>query len=377
MPQFGRTFHFLTESMPPYTLEQPAPTDIHTRFAALRSRLQIPQSELARWLGVSSSHLRQIESGRQMPTGNVARLLEALETRSAREPLLMHEPASEEPKEPEPLVTLPPHALAALENFQTGPPPAPVPLRETEGAIALPVMNEEPNIADRVRAVREHFGITRPRLASWMGVSRQYITNIENGKRISAPVLKLIERLEQDIRDQKSAVPTPEAPAALVEAQEPEADPTPSPPPLPAPEKQPIVFRPRLAAIPLLSLREAHAIDLPEHADRLALEHFAFTVGDPHAFALRLTGDAMSPQHIEGELAVVYPHTQPHTGDRVIARLQTGQSSEVVFRIYGTSDHGNSVVLSSLNPTYPPITVRRDEVVWIYPVAATVRHLLG
>jgi DNA-binding transcriptional regulator YiaG len=368
--------------MPPYTLEHPVPTDIHTRFSALRSRLQIPQSELARWLGVSSSQLRLIESGRQLPTGNVARLLDALETRSVSAPLLMHEPASEKSKEPEPIVTLPPHALAALDTFQTEPPPTLVPLKETEGAIALPEMNEEPSIADRVRAVREHFGITRPRLASWMGVSRQYVTNIENGKRISAPVLKLIERLEQDIRDQQSTPADPEPSATPTEAKLPEPDvsvapPAPAPAPLPEPEKQPIVFRPRLAAIPLLSLREAHGIDLPEHADRLALEHFAFTVGDPHAFALRLTGDAMSPQHIEGELAIVYPHTQPHTGDRVIARLQSGQSSEVVFRIYGTADQGGTVVLSSLNPTYPPITVRRDEVVWIYPVAATVRHLLG
>lgn len=363
--------------MPPYTLEHPSTTDIHTRFASLRERLQIPQHELARWLGVSSAHLRQIERGRQPPSGNVARLLEALETGSVRTPLLMHEP--EEAPLPEPIVTLPPHALAALDLVQTDSSPAILPLRETEGAVALPPMNEEPSIADRVRAVREHFGITRPRLASWMGVSRQYITNIENGKRISAPVLKLIERLEQDIRDQKSADPAA-APVSddteVIEATPASSSPPP-PPPLPAPEPQPIVFRPRLAAIPLLSLREAQGIDLPEHADRLALEHFAFTVGDPHAFALRLTGDAMSPQHSEGELAIVYPHSLPHTGDRVVARLKDGTGSDVVFRIYGTADHGRSIVLSSLNPAYPPITVDRDEVVWVFPIAATVRHLLG
>jgi transcriptional regulator with XRE-family HTH domain len=356
--------------MPPIALDSPTLHEISARCIALRDRLSIPQTELARWLGVSPSYISHLERGTQVPSGNVLRLFRELESQSAHSPLNMHEPKASISHE-NPLVTLSPEALETLSRIEFDLTPETLPLRETEGAIALPLMNDEPTIADRVRAVREHFGIKRPRLAQWMGVSRQYITNIENGKKVSAPVIKLIERLEQDIRDQVVRPVTPAT--AQTEVPPPEASlPEPSPP-----EPPPIAYRPRLTAIPLLSLREARGIDAAENADRLAVEHFAFTVGDPHAFALRLSGDAMSPQHAEGELAVVYPHSLPHTGDRVIARLRDDQDGDVVFRIYGATDHGRSIVLSSLNPAYPPITVSREEVIWIYPVAATVRHLLG
>ena len=350
--------------------ERSALSDISARCTALRERLSIPQTELARWLGVSPGYISHLEHGTQVPSGSVIRLFVELESRSAHAALSMHEPLAIISHEI-PLVTLSPDALQALDRIRIDLPPETLPLQETEGAIALPPMNDEPSIADRVRAVREHFGIKRPRLAQWMGVSRQYITNIENGKKVSAPVIKLIERLEQDIREQL-AQPSPSAmePPAV---KQPEATlPEPGPP-----EPAPIVYRPRLTAIPLLSLREARGIDTAENADRLAIEHFAFTVGDPHAFALRLSGDAMSPQHAEGELAIVYPHSLPHTGDRVIASIRDEQDGDVVFRIYGTANQGRSIVLSSLNPAYPPITVSREEVIWIYPVSATVRHLLG
>lgn len=333
-----------------------------SRFTQLRTRLGVPQKELARWLGVSSEHVSQLEHGRQAPSVPLFQLFEKLEEESTLHRLVMHEPVT---PEPEPVAKgLPPEALAVLDQVQPTDAPSP------PSPMVSPSKRPTTALAQRVKALRDLLGVTRPKLAVMMGVSRQYITNIENGKRASKPIMKLVEKMEAEFAPKRivpEPLPQPTEHAKTLLIQQ----------PIPPMAAGVTLISPRLAAIPLISMRDALLLSSPLHSARFAREHFAFGVTDPEAFAMRISGDSMQPLHVDGEIAILYPQTQPRTGDRVIVRVHDDVGGAVLFRIYNSTDHGRSVMLTSPNPVAPPITLSRDEILWICPVASTVRHLIA
>ncbi|MDB6005958.1 MAG: hypothetical protein JWR15_2945 [Prosthecobacter sp.] len=347
------------------------------RCLSLRQKLRVSKPELAHWLGVGRSYVNVMEKGRQAPSRPVFQLIEKLEAAANLKQLAMHMPQPDTSPLHTEMAGLPPAAIEALDRL-VQPEEKPAPVQAIAKPVQKPVLREKNAFALRVAALREKMGVTRPKLAQRLGVSRQYVTKIENGAHASLPVIKLIEKLEAEINasaviaaatvhDSSSAVPT-------------------APPPAPAPvaadipafsiPAAPVQGTSRITSLPVLTIPAARALTSPALAAFTAAEHFAFSVTDPDAFAMRLSGDAMLPQHHDGELAVLYPNSLPHTGNRVIARLSDSLGGDVLFRIYSTADHGHSVVLSSLNPLYPPVTLSPDEIVWIYPVATTVRQML-
>lgn len=350
--------------MPSTAIDLRRLAEFPTRFTKLRSRLGVPQKELARWLGVSSEHVSQLEHGRQAPSAPLFQLFEKLEEKSTHQQLVMHEPAA---SEPEPIALgLPPEALALLDQVQPADIAAPI----TPPPKVAPAERPTTVLAQRVKALRDLLGVTRPKLAVMMGVSRQYITNIENGKRASKPIMKLVEKMEAEFAPKRSLpepLPEPKQPAKTPLIQQ----------PIPPMAAGVTLISPRLAAIPLISMRDALLLSSPLHSARFACEHFAFGVTDPEAFAMRISGDSMQPLHVDGEIAILYPQFQPRTGDRVIVRVHDDVGGAVLFRIYNSTDHGRSVMLTSPNPVAPPITLSRDEILWTCPVASTVRNLLS
>lgn len=359
------------------------------RCQSLRQKLRVSKPELASWLGVGRSYVSVMEKGRLAPSRPVFQLIEKLEAAANLKQLAMHMP------QPDTTATsstgmagLPPEAIAALdrlvqpeEEAPSASSPAPAPTMPAE----KPVQREKNPFALRVASLRARMGVTRPKLAQRLGVSRQYVTKIENGAHASLPVIKLIEKLEAEVLNGTAATSestlhdTPAAalasapasqPAAVIEAP---AASAPLPHSIPA---APVPGMPRISALPVLTIPAARDLTAPSLAAFSATEHFAFSVTDPDAFAMRLAGDAMLPQHHDGELAILYPNSLPHTGNRVIARLSDSLGGDILFRIYSTADHGHSIILSSLNPLYPPVTLTPDEIVWLYPVATTVRQML-
>lgn len=325
-----------------------------SRSRSLRTRLGIPQSELARWLGISLAQLSQLEHGRQAPPLQIARLLEKLESEIARHRLTMHPTQQPNPLQP-PRNSLPPSAIAALDQVQTG----------TQPAKPSPQSNpKSTTLASRVKTLRDHLGITRPKLAVMMGVCRQYITKVENGAQASLPFVKLVERMESEMNRSKSQ--TEPSPATSLPSS---SQSNPSQPVHPTSA--------RIAVIPLLAHRDTLLLASPKNASRFAREHFPFSITDPGAFAIRVSGDAMHPLHTDGEIAVVYPETAPRTGDRVIVRIHDDIGGEVLFRILTGTSVGSQVTLSSPNPVYPPLVIDRSQIQWMCPVAATIRQLLS
>ncbi|OYW74181.1 MAG: hypothetical protein B7Z37_18985 [Verrucomicrobia bacterium 12-59-8] len=343
------------------------------RCLSLRQKLRVSKPELAHWLGVGRSYVTVMEKGRQAPSRPVFQLIEKLEAAANLKQLAMHMPQPDTTAATE-LAGLPPAAIEALDRL-VQPEEKPAPAK----AVEQPVKGEKNAFALRVAALREKMGVTRPKLAQRLGVSRQYVTKIENGAHASLPVIKLIEKLEAEIQNRAAdhtAVPAPDHAASSAATAAPTvADPVGVAPSFSMPAA-PVAGTPRLTALPVLTIPAARDLTVPAQAAFASTEHLAFSVSDPDAFAMRLSGDAMLPQHHDGELAVLYPNSMPHTGDRVIARLSDSLGGDVLFRIYSTADHGHSIVLSSLNPLYPPVTLSPEEIVWIYPVASTVRQML-
>lgn len=356
------------------------------RCLSLRQKLRVSKPELAHWLGVGRSYVTVLEKGRQAPSRPVFQLIEKLEAAANLKQLAMHMPQPDTSSPPTEMAGLPPAAIEALDRLvQPEPAPAPTPAPvSAANPVEKPVIREKNTFALRVAALREKMGVTRPKLAQRLGVSRQYVTKIENGAHASLPVIKLIEKLEAEIQNESAAATT----AVAAEHETVSAASTP-PQPAPAPvapavahspafsiPAAPASVTPRIALLPVLTIPAARELASPAQAAFAAAEHFAFSVSDPDAFAMRLAGDAMLPQHHDGELAILYPNSLPHTGNRVIARLSDSLGGDVLFRVYSTADHGHSIVLSSLNPLYPPVTLSPEEIVWIYPVSSTVRQMM-
>ncbi|MDI1313759.1 LexA family transcriptional regulator [Prosthecobacter sp.] len=344
------------------------------RCLSLRQKLRVSKPELAHWLGVGRSYVTVLEKGRQAPSRPVFQLIEKLEAAANLKQLAMHMPQPDATTAPTEMAGLPPAAIEALDRLvqqeETSAPPAP--------PIEPPVIREKNAFSLRVAALREKMGVSRPKLAQRLGVSRQYVTKIENGAHASLPVIKLIEKLEAEIQNATgiAAATVHENISVAPTAPQPAPAPVVAETPAPSIPTAPAHWPPRIAPLPVLTISAARDLTAPAQAVFAATEHFPFSVSDPDAFALRLTGDAMQPQHHEGELAILYPNSVPHTGNRVIARLSNSLGGDVLFRVYSTADHGHSIVLSSLNPLYPPVTLSPEEIVWIYPVASTVRQML-
>jgi phage repressor protein C with HTH and peptisase S24 domain len=84
-------------------------------------------------------------------------------------------------------------------------------------------------------------------------------------------------------------------------------------------------------------------------------------LADPKVYALRISGDSMAPLYRDGDLIIVSPGAPIRIGDRVVARLATG---EVMAK---SLQHRNArrIDLASFNPAFPPLSLPAEQVAWI------------
>jgi len=86
-------------------------------------------------------------------------------------------------------------------------------------------------------------------------------------------------------------------------------------------------------------------------------------VTDPSAYALKVKGDSMSPKLDENDIVIVSPEKE--AGNNSIAVVRT-VSDEVYLK--KVTFAGDRVILYSINPKYPPISLKRKEIKFIHPV---------
>jgi len=129
--------------------------------------------------------------------------------------------------------------------------------------------------------------------------------------------------------------------------------------------------------IPLISMAQAGSMAANAFDDG-GYEYegtLAFDVRDNKAFGVTILGDSMAPVFGPGDVAIVYPQSQPRSGDHVVARLNETIGDSVLFKIFTPKDAGERVILSSYNPAYPPLELTRREITWIYPVDSVMKRL--
>lgn len=87
---------------------------------------------------------------------------------------------------------------------------------------------------------------------------------------------------------------------------------------------------------------------------------------DPHAYGLRVVGDSMSPRIMEGEWVVVEPGTVAQPGDDVVVKTTDG---EVMVKQL-VAQHGDTVILASINEAFKRISRPLSEIVFIHYVGS-------
>ena len=72
-----------------------------------------------------------------------------------------------------------------------------------------------------------------------------------------------------------------------------------------------------------------------------------------NVFALRVLGDSMEPEFVEGDVVIINPHVEATPGDFVVVKV----GDEATFK--QLKKFGQSWVLHPLNPRYPDLEVKK------------------
>jgi phage repressor protein C with HTH and peptisase S24 domain len=84
-------------------------------------------------------------------------------------------------------------------------------------------------------------------------------------------------------------------------------------------------------------------------------------VGDPHAYALEVSGDSMEPLYRDGDRVIVSPAANVRRGDRVVVR--TAEGEVMVKQLVRLS--AKRIELASINPAHPGRSLAAEEVAWM------------
>ncbi len=87
-------------------------------------------------------------------------------------------------------------------------------------------------------------------------------------------------------------------------------------------------------------------------------------IGDPHAYALEISGDSMEPVFRDGDHVVVSPAAPIRRGDRIVVRTLKG---EVMAKQLARRS-ARRVELRSLNPEHPDYTFDLADVMWMHRI---------
>jgi phage repressor protein C with HTH and peptisase S24 domain len=84
-------------------------------------------------------------------------------------------------------------------------------------------------------------------------------------------------------------------------------------------------------------------------------------VGDPHAYALEISGDSMEPVYRDGDLIVVSPGAGIRRGDRLVVKTTGGE----VMAKQLARQSARKIELMSVNRDHPDRTLDTENIAWI------------
>ena len=90
-------------------------------------------------------------------------------------------------------------------------------------------------------------------------------------------------------------------------------------------------------------------------------------VADPHAYALEIAGDSMSPAYRDGDRVIVSPAAPVRRGDRVVVKTISGEILAKELK----RQTAKTIELKSLNPEHPDRTIPVQDMRWIARIVWT------
>ena len=87
-------------------------------------------------------------------------------------------------------------------------------------------------------------------------------------------------------------------------------------------------------------------------------------IGDPHAYALEISGESMEPVFRDGDVVIVSPGAPVRRGDRVVVRTQKGEVMAKELK----RQSARRIDLRSLNPAHPDYAFDLAEITWMHRI---------
>jgi phage repressor protein C with HTH and peptisase S24 domain len=123
-----------------------------------------------------------------------------------------------------------------------------------------------------------------------------------------------------------------------------------------------------LRLIPLIGLAQAGSSGYFDDAGFPAghgWEEIAFPeLGDPHAYALEITGESMQPVYRDGDRIIVSPLANTRRGDRVVVKTTGG---EVMAKVLGRMTM-RRIELLSFNPSFEERVLEPADVAFVHRI---------
>lgn len=117
--------------------------------------------------------------------------------------------------------------------------------------------------------------------------------------------------------------------------------------------------------LPLLSMAQAGNpgyFDEAGHPTGAGWDEIPFPgLGDPHAYALEISGESLEPVYRDGDIIIVAPHASIRRGDRVVVKTKAGEILTHLLR----RRSARNIELASLNPAHDDRTLMVEDVDWI------------
>jgi SOS-response transcriptional repressor LexA len=209
----------------------------------------------------------------------------------------------------------------------------------------------EQKLSERLRTGRQRLGLTQSGLAKLTGFSLSAIGNWESCQNAPSPkkLGHLAKKLGVTIDYLLGHDDTPPAPPSNAAAQKTD-----------------------VRQVPIVAW--AHAGELVAYTDLDASwhEYTATTCRDENCFAVIIEGDSMEPKYSAGDIAILMPNVEPRNGCLVVCKLK---NEGVFFKLFHQASDGKIFRLSSYNSVYPVMECKKDDFVWIYPVAQVTKNV--
>lgn len=189
-------------------------------------------------------------------------------------------------------------------------------------------------LGDYMKTKREHFGISLRDAARLTGMSHVNVKDIESNKIKPSfeKVMRLLEVYQADVHEFLGAI------GYLLRNIE-------------HASTEVLNQVPVLSSIAAGRWHDACEAFQPGDAD----EWITSDVKGKNIFALRVKGDSMEPEFVEGDLIILNPHVKPNPGDYVVVKNDDGEATLKQLKQYGKVQ-----VLHPLNSKYPDIELAKN-----------------